>query len=120
MATVRRLTAMKALWDAVRGAQRPGVPSVWARVRAVPRMIAQGLTGRYPFLAKGRIGLAVVALLYVLSPIDLVPELLLPILGLGDDAIVVAWLAGTLLAETEAFLTWEKDQSRVIVGEVVG
>jgi uncharacterized membrane protein YkvA (DUF1232 family) len=120
MATVRRITAMKALWDAVRGAQRPGAPSVWARVSALPRMLAQGLTGRYPHLAKGRIGLAVVAVAYVLSPIDLVPELLLPILGLGDDALVAAWLAGTLLAETDNFLTWEKDQSRVIAGEVVG
>jgi uncharacterized membrane protein YkvA (DUF1232 family) len=120
MATARRITAMKALWDAVRGAHRAGSPTLGARVRAVPRMVAQGLTGRYPYLAKGRIGLAVVAVLYVLSPIDLVPELLLPVLGLGDDAVVMAWLAGTLLAETEAFLTWEKDQSRVVVGELVG
>jgi uncharacterized membrane protein YkvA (DUF1232 family) len=120
MATVRRITAMKALWDALRGAQRPGAPSVWERFSALPRMLVQGITGRYPHLAKARVGLAALAVLYVVSPVDLVPELLLPILGLGDDALVVAWLAGTLLAESEAFLSWEKDQSRVIVGEVVG
>lgn len=119
MATARRAAAMKALWDALRGAHRPGAPSVGARIGAVPRMVAQGLSGRYPYLAKGRIGLVLLALLYVLSPVDLVPELLLPILGLGDDALVVAWLAGTVLAESEAFLSWEREQSEVILGEVV-
>jgi len=120
MATARRAAALKAFWDALRGAHRPGVPSVAARLGAVPRMTAQALSGRYPHLAKGRIGLAVLAVLYVLSPVDLVPELLLPVLGLGDDALVVAWLAGTVLAESEAFLNWEREQSQVIVGQVVG
>jgi uncharacterized membrane protein YkvA (DUF1232 family) len=127
MATVRRITAMKALWNALRGARRRGAPGVSALLAAVPRMVVLGLTGRYPHLAKGRLALGVLGLAYVLSPLNLVPELLLPILGLGDDMLVVAWLAGTVLAEAEAFLAWEREQepsrsrsrSRVIVGEVV-
>jgi uncharacterized membrane protein YkvA (DUF1232 family) len=47
------------------------------------------------------------ATVYVVSPIDLVPEAFLLVLGLADDALMVTWLAGALLAETERFLAWE-------------
>jgi uncharacterized membrane protein YkvA (DUF1232 family) len=82
-------------------------------------MLAMGLTGRYPYLDKKRLALSVVALVYVLSPVDMVPELLVPLLGLGDDALVGAMLLGTVLSETEAFLAWEADRARTVVGEVV-
>ena len=36
------------------------------------------------------------------------PELFLPLLGLVDDAFVLAWLAGAVLLETERYLDWER------------
>ena len=48
------------------------------------------------------------ATLYVVSPIDAVPEILLGPLGLLDDGIVVAWIVGTFLAETDRFIAWEQ------------
>jgi len=59
------------------------------------------------------------ALLYVVSPIDLVPELLLPILGLGDDALVISWIAASLINETESFLSWERDRDRTVRGDII-
>ena len=38
---------------------------------------------------------------------SLVPEAVLGPLGLGDDALVAAWLAGAFLVETERYLSWE-------------
>jgi uncharacterized membrane protein YkvA (DUF1232 family) len=123
MAGIRRVAAMKAVWDAVRGTTRPGAPGVMTRVRALPRMVSLGLAGRYPHLAKGRLALAVLALVYLVSPVDLIPELFVPVLGLGDDALVAAWLAGFVLSETETFLDWERRgtaaQDRVVIGEVI-
>jgi len=119
MATVRRVAALKALWDAVRGASTPGAPGVGERLRALPRMLAMAASGRYPQLSRGRIALLVLGVVYVISPIDAVPEIFLPLIGLADDAVVVAWLAGTVLSETEAFLRWESDRARTILGEVV-
>jgi len=119
MPSVRRVAALKAVWDAVRGFNRPGTPGVLVRLRAVPRMLAQGFGGRYPHLAKGRLALAALALGYLVSPVDVVPELLLPIVGLGDDALVATWLVGVLLSETETFLDWERRRPTVLVGEVV-
>ena len=49
------------------------------------------------------------ASLYIVSPLDAVPELILRCSsGLIDDAFVVTWLTGALLSETERFLEWEK------------
>jgi uncharacterized membrane protein YkvA (DUF1232 family) len=52
-----------------------------------------------------------VALLYVVWPLDLVPELLVGPVGLIDDAVVVAWLAGAVLSETGRFLEWEQTRA---------
>jgi uncharacterized membrane protein YkvA (DUF1232 family) len=52
---------------------------------------------------------------YILSPIDLIPEAFLFVLGLADDAVMIAWLAGSILSETERFLEWEKARDRVVV-----
>ncbi|HEU4421196.1 MAG TPA: YkvA family protein, partial [Pilimelia sp.] len=56
---------------------------------------------------------------YVVSPVDLVPEAFLFVFGLADDALLVTWLAGSVLAETERFLTWEASRRSVIPGQVV-
>lgn len=121
MKSVRRAAALKVLWQAIGGSGRPaGAPGIGTRLAAVPRMLARGLTGRYPHLAKGRVALAGAGLLYVLSPVDAVPELLLPLLGLGDDAVVAAFVVGALLDEADAFLEWEAAQARTVVGEVAG
>jgi uncharacterized membrane protein YkvA (DUF1232 family) len=115
-----RVAAFVMLARALRAGGRAGTPGIGAQLAAVPRMLKLGLTGRYSGLSKSRILLAVVGLLYIVSPVDVMPELLLGIFGLGDDALVAAWVAGTVLGETDAFLRWEAQGSRrVVVGEVI-
>jgi len=46
-----------------------------------------GLSGK-----KGVIGLTILTILYVLSPVDLLPEALLGPLGFVDDAALIAYL----------------------------
>jgi uncharacterized membrane protein YkvA (DUF1232 family) len=47
------------------------------------------------------------AVLYVLSPVDLIPEAILPLVGLADDAVVAAWLVAALFGATSAYRSWE-------------
>jgi uncharacterized membrane protein YkvA (DUF1232 family) len=63
-----------------------------------------------------RLALMAAATLYVASPVDLVPEALLLVLGLVDDFVVVTWLAGAVLAETERYLEWERRRRAVLPG----
>jgi uncharacterized membrane protein YkvA (DUF1232 family) len=118
MVTVRRVAALRALASALWGARKPGAPGIGKQLGAVPRMLAQGLSGNYPNLDKGRIALAGLGLVSVVSPVDLIPELILPLIGLADDALILAWVVGALLSETEAFLAWEQE-TRLAKGKVV-
>jgi uncharacterized membrane protein YkvA (DUF1232 family) len=107
MATRSRWIAFTTLVRAVRGTMRPGEPGVGDRLRALPRLVSATLSGRYQGVTPRRLGLMALALVYIVSPIDLLPDML-PLLGLADDAMVVAWLAGTVLSETGDFLAWER------------
>ena len=122
MSRLGKTSAFVALARALRGAGRNGTPGIGQRLRAVPRLVTATLSGRYHGTTPGQLGLRALAVLYTLSPIDLVPEAFIPLLGLADDAFVVSWIAGRLLSETEAFLQWEKvrgDDATVVEGQVV-
>lgn len=105
-----RWARLSSLGMALRAASRPGAPGLTVRLRAVPRMISAALQGRYAGLTAGRALALVAAALYVVSPVDLVPEALFGVFGLADDAMLVSWLASSLLGDTEAFLAWESGQ----------
>ncbi|MBC7556569.1 MAG: DUF1232 domain-containing protein [Chryseobacterium sp.] len=47
-------------------------------------------------------------LLYILSPIDIIPDWI-PVIGVLDDLALVALAIPLLLKETERFLQWEND-----------
>jgi len=86
---------------------------------SLPRLFRATIRGEYVGTTRGRLLMLVAALLYVVSPIDLVPEMFLPILGLGDDALVIGWIAASVINETESFLSWERDRDRTVRGHVV-
>lgn len=104
----RRTGLLRQLAGAVRLTLRPGGPGLGDRCRALPRLVRATLAGRYHGVTPGHLGLLALALAYVVSPVDLLPEGLLPLVGLADDAVVVAWLAAALVHDTEDFLTWER------------
>ena len=89
---------------------KPGTPGVGRRISAIPRMIKASLKGEYD--GGARLALMVLAGLYVISPIDAIPEMFFFVFGLIDDAFVVTWLTGALLSETERFLEWERLKGR--------
>jgi uncharacterized membrane protein YkvA (DUF1232 family) len=85
----------------------------------LPRLVTATIKGEYAGTSRRRLLLIVGAVFYVVSPVDLVPELFLPFIGLGDDALVISWIAATLINETESFLHWERDRDRTVRGYVV-
>ena len=121
MATAKTLRwgVLRSLAIAFRTATRPGTPGVGTRLAALPRLVWATVRGQYVGTSRARlIGIAF-ALLYVVSPIDLLPEMFLPFVGLADDAVVITWIAASLINETESFLGWEQERSRTVRGHVV-
>ncbi|WP_433390106.1 YkvA family protein [Micromonospora sp. KLBMP9576] len=113
--TLKRGAAFSALARALTAGSRGG-PSLGARLAALPRMIRATTRGEYD--GGLRLALMTAATAYIVSPVDLLPEIPLAVFGLADDAVMVTWLAGSVLAETERFLEWEARRSSVIPGHV--
>lgn len=111
-----RVAALRVLLDALRGEGRYGLGQ---RLSALPRLLGRALRGSYRGWDRSRAVTVVIGALYVLSPVDLVPEALLGIFGLADDALVAAWLAGAVLSEVDAFLDHERAEERVVQGNLV-
>jgi uncharacterized membrane protein YkvA (DUF1232 family) len=108
MARVNRVMSLKSFVHAVRLALRPGGPSLGERAAALPRLVRATFSGRYPGTSTGRLLLIAVAAAYLVSPVDVVPEMFLGLFGLADDALVAGWIAAQLVEETEGFLAWER------------
>jgi uncharacterized membrane protein YkvA (DUF1232 family) len=110
--TLKRAAAFTALARALTAGSRGG-PSVGQRLSALPRMIGAVRRGEYD--GGMRLALMAAATVYVVSPIDAVPEAFVFLFGLIDDAVAVTWLAGAVLAETDRFMEWERTNPRVVV-----
>ncbi|WP_299040201.1 YkvA family protein [uncultured Pseudokineococcus sp.] len=106
-ARTSRSGAWRALAAAFVRSRRAGDPGLAEQLSALPRLVVATLRGRYQGTTTQRLGLMALAVAYVVSPVDLVPEAFLLVLGLADDALVLAWLTGAVLDETSAFLRWE-------------
>lgn len=94
----------------VRTAVRPGSPGLADRMSAVPRMASAVMRGDYRGTSWAHLALLAGAVLYIVSPLDVMPEAIFGIFGVADDAVVATWLAAALVQDTEAFLMWERAQ----------
>jgi uncharacterized membrane protein YkvA (DUF1232 family) len=111
VASMKRFAQVGALLKAMRPVMEPGSPGFQERAGSVPRLVRATLDGRYTGISKGRLVLMLAATGYIVSPLDLIPEAVVPILGIADDALVLSWLATRFVEETERFLEWEAAES---------
>lgn len=67
--------------------------------------------------------LPVVGIIYIISPIDLIPGLVFPVVGALDDLAVLSLVIPKLMKEVDKFLLWESQKKyatpKVIEVEVV-
>jgi uncharacterized membrane protein YkvA (DUF1232 family) len=93
---------------AARGEPEP-IGDVFQRARALPRLLRAARRGEYPGLPTSRMALWGLALVYLVSPIDVLPELL-PVIGVADDAGVAVWLLTSVSTAAGLYLRHERDQ----------
>lgn len=93
---------------ALRLAARPGGPSMYERLSSLPRLARAVARGDYSGSTTGRLLLMAGALFWIVSPLDMMPEAVLGVFGLVDDAMIMTWLVTTVVTETEEYLAWEK------------
>ncbi|MFI6739419.1 YkvA family protein [Nonomuraea sp. NPDC050451] len=107
-----------AAWRTYREVTKPGSPGLMTRVRAIPRMVGAVMRGQYAGMGKSKLAMLGLGVVYILSPVDVVPDFLVMI-GVVDDFGVFLWLAATLLGESGRYVEHERHviQARLVEEE---
>ncbi|MBW7675946.1 YkvA family protein [Chryseobacterium chendengshani] len=96
-------------------------------VKKIPdifRMVKMWRKGAYPMRSVDII-LPLIGLLYVISPIDFLPEIAVPVIGVLDDLAVLSLAIPKLIKEVDKFLLWEAERkystndTKIIDAEIV-
>ncbi|QOR74764.1 DUF1232 domain-containing protein [Cruoricaptor ignavus] len=82
------------------------IPVIW-------RMLKQWRRGNYK-TSQVSMWTVFLGLAYIISPIDILPEIAIPFVGIVDDLAVLAFLMPRLMNEVERFLQWESDKKNDI------
>jgi len=92
------------------GASRSGpFAAVMDDFRTLVRLVVAYARDNYRDIPPESLALVVAGLVYVVSPIDLLPDAV-PALGFMDDTVVVAWVIKSVRQELDAFRAWEIGQ----------
>ena len=79
---------------------------LFASALTVVRLVRSYASGEYRDIKTTTIVSGLAVLLYVLSPIDLIPDFI-PVLGWLDDLSLVSWFVGKFREELVRFQAWE-------------
>ncbi|RYU81299.1 YkvA family protein [Hymenobacter persicinus] len=79
------------------------------------RLVQAYVTGAYRQVETSTIVSGVAVLLYVLSPLDLVPDFI-PVVGVMDDFALISWFITKFQAEIARFQEWEKTSASAASG----
>ena len=107
--------AKKLLDDAVKKTKnyeknRGPLAEVWSYMTALFRLLRAYIRKDYRDIPWGPIVLVIVAIIYFVSPIDLISDIL-PGIGLIDDAAIIAFVVAQIKADLDNFLAWEVEKS---------
>lgn len=83
---------------------------LWTDLPLLFRLLKAWKDGSYRGLSVRTVVSLVAALIYVLSPVDAVPDFI-PGIGLIDDAAVLAFLLHSMAQDLAAFRAWEQNRA---------
>lgn len=90
-------------------AKETPLQQVRSDLKTLIRMAAAWASGRYARVPWKSMVYLAVGLLYFLSPLDLIPDMLAGI-GFIDDAVVIRLVVGAIRDEVDAFRAWSKEE----------
>jgi len=94
------------------GGKRDGpLKDVFDDLSTLIRLVRAYMSGDYKEVPWETIAYAIGALLYTVSPIDLIPDAI-PGVGLVDDAAVIAFVVKSLTDDLKDFRRWERLQAK--------
>ncbi len=87
-------------------ANKGSMTDVWAHLQILVRLFQAYIRGEYRDTPWGSLVMVVVAIIYFVSPIDFIPDVI-PGFGQLDDVAVVTFVITQLKKDLDDFLAWE-------------
>ena len=78
------------------------------------RLVRAYVSGEYRDISTSTVISGLAVLLYVLSPIDLIPDFI-PVIGFLDDLSLISWFLGKFQGEITKFRDWEQTGVRATI-----
>ncbi|MDE3041330.1 MAG: DUF1232 domain-containing protein [Nitrospirota bacterium] len=76
-------------------------------IQLLVRLLKASMSGVYTGLSVRKLVAIVAAILYLISPLDVIPDFI-PVVGYVDDAAVIAWVMKSIAEELKDFKIWEE------------
>ena len=83
--------------------------SLFDDIRVMIELVKDYRKGEYKELSRNSIILVVISLVYLVSPIDIIPDFLIG--GFVDDAAVIAYVLKKITIELAAYKEWKNDKA---------
>ncbi|RYF65810.1 MAG: DUF1232 domain-containing protein [Cytophagaceae bacterium] len=87
------------------------------KIGLISRLVKAYVSGEYRQVPTKTLISTLAALIYFVSPLDFIPDIL-PLVGFADDIALMVWLFNSLNADLENFREWERQQERA-TGKVI-
>mgnify|MGYP006297151283 CR=1 FL=1 len=89
----------------------PRLREIPTLIRSCPSMLRDLLQGRYRQVPVGTMTGAILGLIYLINPLDLVPDVI-PLLGIVDDSLVVGLFLALFSRDVKKYILWKKSNTR--------
>jgi uncharacterized membrane protein YkvA (DUF1232 family) len=83
------------------------------QINILVRMVRAYAKGEYRAIPGKTLLRMVAVLVYFVSPIDFIPDVL-PVLGLTDDIALILWLVSSISGDIDQFTEWERNHASSI------
>ncbi|WP_298352953.1 YkvA family protein [Runella sp.] len=97
--------------NALKGA---GYDAFREKIALLARLLKAYVKGEYRTVPWKTLTRIIAVLVYFLSPIDVIPDLL-PVIGFTDDIALVVWLFNAIADDLNAFRQWDTERNTVSI-----
>lgn len=94
--------------EKILGMPRGPFSDVWAYLMAMIRLVRAYYTGEYREIPWRSLTIIIGAMIYFVSPLDVIPDWI-PVLGYVDDALIVGLAVKSVKDDLDAFMEWETE-----------
>ena len=85
---------------------------VWEDVQLLFSLLRDWMSGEYREIPVGSVIIILGCLIYLVNPIDIVPDII-PVLGHIDDIFVIGLVLSQVHADLQAYKKWKKEKSEI-------